>query len=440
MNRSLSSYSLASRTTRRLVIVATALVLTLAGMLPYILNGTAQAAQLQDRKATISTSEPSSTDVEFIFAYNNQDTAAAKQGIRYQFCTTPLGACTAAGWTLTGFTHDSQTGWPTNATAFTAHAAADENDCLQSTNSTSEICFERTSATTGGGAVTHTISGINFNATIQTVYIRITTYLDNDFQSVDLLDTGVVAVAVVRQLTTTGKVQERLEFCVFAIDDATALPTNCAAAPTTTTIDVGVVDNSSIVQSPVNDSAPTSLGNDDYGALQVNTNAQDGVALTWFPDLAASGTNELRSFRVSGATCNASGTDVTDQCFVDAASTGEAFTAGTERFGVYIPCRDTTQGTTTGLGAGGTGSGSSGTYNTAYSGTDDTITSAADCENEAGNSKFAWNDSATAAALISSTGVVDDEILKLRHGATANATTPTGTYTVVSTFIATPQF
>ena len=434
-------YKLLTRLRDKVYIVL-GIVLVLASLLPMLNSNQVGAAEIQDRKATINTSEASSTDVEFAFSYNLPNTTATKAGIRYQFCTTPLGTCTATGWTLTGNVHDAQTGWPNNATAFTVQAA-DLGDCLETTNATTEICYDRDeTVATGvtGGAVTHTISGINFNATIQTVYIRISVYSDDDYGSVDLLDTGTVAVAVVRQLTVTGKVQERLEFCVFAIDDATALPTNCAAAPTTTSIDIGVVDNSSIVQSPVNDSAPTSLGNDDYGALQVNTNAQDGVALTWFPDLAASGTNELRSFRVSGATCNASGTDVTDQCFVDAASTGEAFTAGTERFGVYIPCRDTTQGTTTGLGAGGTGSGSSGTYNTAYSGTDDTITSAADCENEASNVKFAWNDSATAAALISSTGVVDDEIVKLRHGATASATTPTGTYTVVSTFIATPQF
>jgi hypothetical protein len=442
MLKSISSNSGVHRSMSTLGIVISALILALAGMIPYLFNGTAQAAQLQDRSATMSTSEPSSTDVQFAFAYNVQDTAATKAGIRYQFCTTPLGTCTAVGWTLTGATHDGQTAWPNNATAFTVQGA-DLGDCLETTNATSEICFDRDEAVaTGvtGGAVTHTISGIDFNATIQTVYIRISIYSDDDYGSGDLLDTGVVAVAVNRQLTTTGRVQERLEFCVFAIDDATALPTNCAAAPTTTSIDMGVIDNSAIAISPVNDSAPTSLGNDDYGALQVNTNAQDGVALTYFPDTAGSGTNELRSFRVTGATCNVSGTDVTDQCFVDASGSGENFSAGTERFGVYFPCRDTTQGTTTNLGSAGTGAGTAGTYNTAYSGTDDTITSAADCENEAGNVKFAWNDSNTPVALMSSTGVVDDEIVKLRFGATANATTPTGSYSVVSTYIATPQF
>jgi hypothetical protein len=392
-------------------------------------GGTASAADLTDRKATISTSKPSSTDVEFVFSYNIPNTAAAKQGIIYQFCTTPLGTCSTSGWTLTGFTHDSQTGWPTNGTAFAAHAASDENDCSQSTNAATMICFERTDATTGGGAVTHTVSGINTSATIQTIYIRISIYSDNDFQTADLLDTGVVAVAIVRQLTVSGRVQERLNFCVFAIDDAAALPTNCAAAPTTTSIDIGIVDSSGIATAPVDNNPPTSQGNDFYGALQVNTNAQDGITVTYFPETASTGTNELRSFRVPGATCDVSGTSTTDPCFVDASGSGETFTAGTERFGMYIPCIDTTQGTTTNLGS----------VPGAYDGSDNSTTSGADCENEAATD-FAWSDSTTAATIVTSSNVVDDEIIKVRFAATASATTPTGSYTVVSTYIATPQF
>jgi hypothetical protein len=64
---------------------------------------------------------------------------------------------------------------------------------------------------------------------------------------------------------------------------------------------------------------------------------------------------------------------------------------------------------------------------------------AADCENE-GETEFAWSNSSTATTLVSSTNVVDDEIVKLRYGARAAATTPTGSYTVTSTYIATPTF
>ncbi|MBW3569219.1 hypothetical protein KY385_03775, partial [Candidatus Parcubacteria bacterium] len=150
-----------------------------------------------------------------------------------------------------------------------------------------------------------------------------------------------------------------------------------------------------------------------------------------YPEAATTGSIELRSFRVSGATCT-SGTSATDQCFIDAVSTGETFVAGTERFGLYVPCIDQNDGTrskTANLGS----------VPLAYSGDDGLFATVADCENEA-NTKFAWNDSATAANLASSSGVVDNEIVKLSFGATAAATTPTGAYTVTTTYIATPTF
>lgn len=406
-------------------------VLVMAGIISGINQHPVGALDLQDRSATISTSAPSQTDVQFIFSYNIPNTTATKGGIIYQFCTTPLGTCTASGWTLTGFTHDAQTGWPDNATAFTAHAASDENDCTQSTNATSMICFERdeTVATgTTGGAVTHTISGINTDATYQTVYIRISIYADDDFQTADLRDTGTVAVAIVRQLTVNGRIQERLQFCVFAIDDAAAVPADCGVAPTTTTIDIGIIGNVTAAISPVDNNPPTSQGNDMYGGLQLNTNGQDGTTITYFPEQATSGTNELRAFRVTGASCDVSGTSLIDQCFISANSASETFVANTERFGMYIPCIDTTQGITTNL-----------TAASAYNGSDNTVTSAADCENEAATD-FAWDASGTAATIASSTSVVEDEIVKLRFGAMANAITPTGSYTVTTTFIATPQF
>jgi hypothetical protein len=407
-------------------------VLILAGFSPLVVGpNAAYGLELSDRKATISTSKASQTDVEFVFSFNIPNTAATKAGIIYEFCTTPLGTCNTTGWTLTGFTHDAQTGWPNNATAFAAHGASDENDCTQSTDAATMICFERdeTVATaTTGGAVTHTISGINTDATFQTVYIRIATYSDDDFQTADLLDSGVVAVAIVRQLTVNGRIQERLAFCVFAIDDAAAMPADCATAPTTTTIDIGIIDSTTVAISPVDNNPPTTQGNDFYGGLQVNTNAQDGVAITYFPETASLGTNELRSFRVPGATCDVSGTSTIDQCFIDASNAGETFTAGTERFGMYIPCIDTTQGITANL-----------TATTAYNGSDNTTTTSVDCENEAATD-FAWSDSTTAASLASSTTVVEDEIVKVRFAAAANAITPTGSYTVVSTYIATPQF
>jgi hypothetical protein len=79
----------------------------------------------------------------------------------------------------------------------------------------------------------------------------------------------------------------------------------------------------------------------------------------------------------------------------------------------------------------------------AYSNTDATTTSSAGCQDPSSGDtgvKFAWNNSASATTLATSAGVVDDEIVKVRFGATAQATTPTGAYTVTTNYIATPTF
>lgn len=110
-----------------------------------------------------------------------------------------------------------------------------------------------------------------------------------------------------------------------------------------------------------------------------------------------------------------------------------------------------TIGSTTNLGRFGgqyvNGSGSGGSYNTAYAGgragANDSIADTAtfDCQDDTATyTDYAWNPTSTAATLISSTTVVDDELVKFRYGATAAPTTPTGSYTVASTFIATPTF
>ncbi len=111
------------------------------------------------------------------------------------------------------------------------------------------------------------------------------------------------------------------------------------------------------------------------------------------------------------------------------------------------PRNQSATGTTSNLGKNGagaytSGTGSGGSFNTAYSNTDNSVTDsvARDCENADTGVNFAWDTSGTAVPLISSTTVVDDEVVKLRYGGTASATTPTGSYTVASTYIATPTF
>jgi hypothetical protein len=443
---------------------------------PLLLNSQVEAATITSRSVRIDSSQPDLAGVGYNFTFTTI-TNAAIQSMIYQFCNTPLGTCVLPGTDGTptaaeridvdAGTASSGAFTGTNATAF-ADVNTDTGSCTDAdtgSGTSTMFCANRTQAAAEApGVKTFIISSITnpiiASGNNEQIYVRISLFSDTSFATP--VDTGVVAASVVNQLTVTGRVQERLVFCVFALDDAagssgtvggaaTNYPTNCSAAEATasSSVDIGVVDNIAIARSPVDNTPPTFIGNDRFGAAMINTNASNGVTLTYFATAAGSGTNELRSFRVAGVTCNVSGTDITDQCFISADDTaGETFTAGTERFGMQIACiaNSTTQaaaGTTSNLGSGGTGTGASGgTFNTVYSNTDDNVADdgSDDCENSDAGVKFGWRDSGTAQALVHSSTVVDDELVKMRFGATASATTPTGTYTVATTYIATPVF
>ena len=410
-----------------------AAVLLLAGILP-IMVGQTSAAQLTSRSVLISASKINATNVQHSFTFTTANSQSVR-GIIFQFCTAPLGTCTLpTGMAVQASTPVSQSGFPgSNVTAgvgaFQANVAStNTGNCTMNTN-TYLACYNRSDATVATGSYALAITGITAPSTKQSVYIRIGLYSDTSFGA--NTDNGTVAEAFVDQLVVNGRVQERLDFCVAAIDSAAALPSTVStcSAIGINTVDIGVVDNASIAVSPVVVTA-TNGSNNKYGILMSNTNAAGGESIQYFPEAALTGTNQLRNFRVAGSTCSATNTTLTDTCFYDAATTGTIFTAGSERFGMYVACIDNTVGTTTNLTV----------PNTSYTGTDGTTAFAAGCQTEAGNLKFAWDNSGSAVTLASSSAVVDSEIVKIRFGATASATTPTGSYTVTTNYVATPTF
>lgn len=444
------------------------LVMAAIGLTPILYQNTAQAAQLTNRSLTLSSSADGTTalgqGVTYTFQFNLA-TSGNVGSMQFEFCEQPLGTCDAP---------DGMDASGTSIGTNTINGGAGNFVLGDTTDAptANRVRIERTpGAATAGHTVIVALEDID-NPTLAgngtSFYARITVYSDAAYSAA--VDDGVVAGAIVDQLTVTGRVQERLVFCVYALDDAAGsatpgtaadeMPASCAAneANLGADVDIGIVDNTNIAISPVDNTPPTSIGNDTFGAAQVNTNAPNGVVITYYATEASTGTEELRAFRVPGATCTNGGADTTDQCFISAdGTTGETFTAGTERFGIQIACVANNSstggagalGTTDNLGANGSGAGTAGTYNAAYSNADDDITDDAsdDCENSDTNEpgagqgvKFAWNDTATAQALISSDTVVDDEIVKMRFGATASATTPTGLYTAAATMIATATF
>lgn len=429
-----------------------AVLLLVTVVVPLLSVGHASAApKLTPRNAAIDKSYINATDVQFNFSYTLSDTTATKAGIMYEFCTTPLGTCTLPTGMNVQTSNDfvSQTGWPNNGTNFAALSeATNVGDCTLNSNAYI-LCYSRDeTVATGvtGGAVTHNISGIVAPSSAQTVYVRVYIYNNDDFLSGNLIQEGVVAVAFVDQLTVTGRVQERLDFCVAAVDDDDALPANVSTctALSDNGIDIGVIDNSSNAVSPVEPTA-TNGSDDDYGILMVNTNALNGVSVGYYaenPTSVSSGdTDQLKAFRVVPTNCDALSTSLTDQCFQSALNSGSGTdfgTGGTESFGIQVPCIDTTQGSTSTMGS----------VPAWYNNADNDTTSATNCEaydNLGGGTPdtgdtFGWNTTGTADTLASSSTAVDDEIVKIRFGATASASTPSGAYTVVTTYIATATF
>ncbi len=442
---------------KRTSLMAVAIVMAVAGLVPLTFQGIANADTLATRSVTISTSQPSATGVSYSFSFT-PTTSVVMQGLVFKFCTAPLGTCTLPTGMNVGYAtvaYGSQSGFSQPA-SFAEYSGANAGSCdgqgTSGDNTATTYCLTRTAGTAEDTAAKTVVINTVTNPSIPsgnntTVYVRVGVYSDSTFTT--LQHDGVVAASIVNQLTVIGRVQERLVFCVFALDDAagssatvgtaaTNYPTSCSAteANASSVVDLGVIDNSSIAKAPVNNTPPSSTGNDRFGAAIVNTNASNGVAVAYYASQAATGTNELRAFRVPGATCNVSGTSLVDQCFVSASSSGETLTAGTERFGMQVACitNSTTQaaaGTTSNLGS----------VTAAYDG-DSVIadTGSRDCQTAEVSDKFAWNATGTAVNLASSTTVVDDELIKMRFGATASATTPTGAYTVQSTYIATPTF
>jgi hypothetical protein len=413
-------------------------VLTAAGLAPLAVTGTADAAQLTTRSVTISTSEASATGVEYAFAFT-VPAQTPVQGIIFEFCEDPLGTCVLpAGMSVNrSVAGVSPTQTFTELTAFTEYGGADLGDCDDSDGgaASTQYCVSRTDtdpedddgkAITLTGIVNPSIPSGN-NAT---VYIRVLLYSDASFAT--QVHEGAVAASVNEQLTVNGRVQERLLFCVAALDDGGAgdggMPADMAAcsAESETVVDLGIIDNSSIARSPVANNPPSSQGNDRYGIAMVNTNASNGVSITYFAEPDGTGTQQLRSFRVPGATCDVLADDEFDQCFTPAEYT-DAMTAGTESFGLNVPCI-VADGATQNI-----------VVDTAYE-NDGTTTYSADCENTEADYFYNWNTSSTADVIATSPSAVDDEMLKLGFAATAAATTPTGLYTVTSTYIATPTF
>ncbi len=448
---------------QRLLTITCALALATAGLLPAVLGTKhANAAQLSNRKITISSSKVGQTSVTYAVSFNVTSTTTIK-GIVVDLCQdSPLigVACSTTNGvtgTPTGSTINVTGGGTCTAgpTAFTVDATSTGTGLIKLRHATG------ISGCTAGNTITFSFTATNPTGTASTLgapgtfYGRILTYAAGDGTAsngigaddytsttpLTHLDDGGVALSTANQLTTLARVQEQLQFCVggTTVNDATtSIATDCSVAFTGaascgasgTSIDLGVVDSVAVYTSPV---SSATNGNTCNGAAMVRTNAVNGVNISYFAE-QDTGSNHLGALRVGGATCNA-GVVNTDQCFNSSAAQG-AFTAGTEDFGVTV---------------GGVNEGSTTSYSCSYTAAPNTcnlkpaagyLGQGTSGVNEAYGTAngFKWDETGATQTLASSASVVDDEALVLRFAATANITTPTGSYGVTSTYVATATF
>lgn len=406
------------------------------------LAGTAKAAQVTSRSIRLTTSVPTnsgactvSCDVTYNVGFTVATTAVI-QGIVIDFCSdSPLigATCTAP----TDFDINESTlaiGSLTGISGFTLNAASDTNTVVLTNGSGGSVSAATAVAIPLG--TSSSSDGLRNPSTVGTFYARVLTYTTSagatGYTSASPgthTDDGGIAMSTARQLTVNARVQEQLEFCVAAIagtiDTNGEAPANCSATDfngTNQTVDIGVVDSAAASVSPV---ATGNGGNDRNGGVMVRTNASNGATISYFAEQASTGTNHLGSLRVSGASCNA-GTVSTDQCF-DSTNNGDSDNAPTsfatsgEKFGMSIgmvlrPTGSTTTNLTEDVDYDGNGTAAGG---------------------------FEWIETGTndpATRLAYSSTVLDYEMLVLNFAARAAATTPTGAYSVTSTYIATATF
>ena len=430
---------------KRFELLTSAIILMVASLIPALAQPQiANAAQVTQRKIRLTSSKVGQTGVTYNTSFRVTQTTAIR-GLVVEICQdTPLigTSCnTTRGVTATPttgtitFTNAGSTGDAT----FEVHA---------NSTATGRLILTDADGITGGDGIvpvtgadfTFSFTATNPTGTISTAgvpgtfYARVLTYgvaataaAYTPTAPGTHLDDGGVALSTARQLTVNARVQEQLEFCVGAIAstviDPASTPANCSAFPTATTVDIGVVDSAAPSISPV---ATSSGGNNTNGGVMIRTNAVNGATISYFAEQNGSSGR----LKVAGATCSGTtttfdtGSSTTDQCFNSNADQDHAdnnFSVVGEKFGmtsssVLRPTGSTTTNLTRDLEYDGTGAAAGG---------------------------FAWDQSGTndpATTLASSSSVLDYEMLVLRFAARSAATTPTGSYAVTSTYIATSTF
>lgn len=387
-----------------------------ATMLPALLNNTqVNAAEIDNRQVTLSTSQSGATDVTYSVSFDT-GSAGNVDAMVIQYCdgSPIIGDATCAN------TRSFQ--WYNSAATDLALAnqAGITDWTVDTTNTTATtLILTRSGAPNAGDPGSGTTISFDIGSTGNSdgvtnpgtdnsaFYLRILTYGTTGGAQAytpgtpgSHVDDGGIALSTAEQIDISARVQERLTFCV-----GTANPTAACGGVSGNTVDLGVLGTG------INYASTESQ----IAYAQVSTNAAHGATLSYIAD----------HLKVGATACvdndaDKSVNDVkTDQCLnyeTDADVLNAEITGGDEQWGLAI-----------------TGHENDGTETvnqfTADAGPYDYDTA----------DEFSFTPN-TATQIASSSSVVDSEQVNIDFAATSSLTTPTGLYQTTVTFIATSKF
>ena len=364
-----------------------------------LLAGSVSAAQVTERRITLSNATPSATSVTYSVSFK-PDTTGTIGGLVVDFCgdspiigsttcTLPTAFTLGASVTASGYTNMG-TGWVTT-NSLQGAAAGGQKQVAVLTNSTPQ-------SVTAGTAVSFQLTGVTNPSSTGTFYARIYTFDTSANTTTNYtasgttraaspggrVDYGGVALSTANVINVSATVQEQLTFCV-----SKAAPTTGCTGTTTPNVVLG-------------SGTPVVLGTalaTDTAYHQVTSNAVNGVSVA------------LKN--TSSTTCAGLSRDNGATCPIAATGALTTINTGAAQFGLRVA-----------NGSGGTG----------------TVTADTDY---ASASQYAMTTATYGTygdPISASTGATTDVNSLLTYGAAAGATTPAGVYTATHSLIATGTY
>ncbi len=259
-------------------------VLAIALLIVALLPVSVSAAQITNRKFTLTNTNGAATGVSYTFNSDALPSATAVRSVKAEACTTASGGCsTPSGFTGVSANLTSQPSGFGAASSWTDDSVAGSLRITHASN-----------VTAPSGATTIAWDTVtNPTADNTTFYLRVTTYSDAAYTTP--IDTGTIAVSTAEQITVNATVDETLTFCT----GTSGITNSSCSGATGSTVSLGTI-------TPSTTGASTSQ-------IGISSNASAGYAIT-----------------VAGTTLTSGGNDI------DALATQTGSSQGSEQFGLNL--------------------------------------------------------------------------------------------------------